>query len=352
LKENKNISLYWKLQLTGWFVTSFYWGYAAFFESNFIWSIGITDLILDVTVGITLTHLYRSFALKNGWHKLGLKVLVPRMAFAVLVLSLLYMVLIICKLYLVRSVFLQDAMISFKEFFKITRLKIFVTGTRLMSVWVLAYHLYHYSRREIETVKENAKLLLTSKEAQMVRLAGQLNPHFFFNSLNNIKFLVSENPEKARRAIDLLSDILRNSLNNNEDILINIKDEISIVADYLELQKMRFEERLEFDVRIAENIYKYKILPLSIQTLVENAIKHGIEQRKYSGFVNVTCTVEGKFIRIIVQNSGTLRSKGIANGIGLKNLNERLLLQYNGKANLQLTETGNETITATLSIPV
>lgn len=351
MKKDTVISFYWKLQLAGWFITSFYWGYAAFFESNFIWSIGIADLILDVIVGITLTHLYRNFALKNGWHKLGLKELVPRMAFAVLLLSMIYMTLISYKLYMARNVFLQYDMISFSDFFKTSRLKLFITGTRLMSVWVLAYHLYHYSRREIETVKENIKLSLAAKEAQMVKLSTQLNPHFFFNSLNNIKFLVSENPKKARRAIDLLSDILRNSLNNTDDKLIHIKDEISLVTDYLELQKMRFEERLEYDIRMEANIDEYKIIPLSIQTLVENAIKHGIEQRKFNGFVNITCNTEDKFIKIFVQNSGTLSSKVITNGIGLKNLKERLLLQYYGKATLQLSETANETITATLSIP-
>ena len=101
-----------------------------------------------------------------------------------------------------------------------------------MSIWVLAYHLYHYSRLELETVKENARLSIMIKEAQLNNLASQLNPHFFFNSLNNIKFLVLGNPTAARRAIDLLSDLLRNSLNNNMGRLISLEQEIELVKTF------------------------------------------------------------------------------------------------------------------------
>lgn len=153
-----------------------------------------------------------------------------------------------------------------------------------MSIWVLAYHLYHYSRLEIETVKENARLLMMIKEAQLNNLSAQLNPHFFFNSLNNIKFLVLENPSSARRAIDLLSELLRNSLNSNVGRLISLNDEIDLVRDYLELEKIRFEERLQIQIEINAAASQYSILPLSIQTLVENAIKHGIERRKNRRF--------------------------------------------------------------------
>ncbi|HEX8015999.1 MAG TPA: histidine kinase [Flavobacterium sp.] len=351
MKIISRISTYWKIQFIGWITTSLYWGVSAFFGGTFIWEIGIADLILDVTIGITLTHIYRNFALTNGWNKLNLKMLVPRIAISVLVLSLLYTFLIVGKLYLVRLVVLKSNPVSFMAFLKSTQLQVFITGTRLMSIWLLAYHLYHYSRLEIETVKENARLTIIMKEAQLNSLSAQLNPHFFFNSLNNIKFLILENPDSARRAIDLLSELLRNSLNNNVVRLIPLNDEINLVKDYLELEKIRFEDRLQTKIETSIDLSQHLILPLSIQSLVENAIKHGIEKRKSGGFITVKVEIENGFLKISVQNSGKISKEIKDSGIGLKNLKERLLLQYNGNASFEIKEINDETILTTIIFP-
>ncbi|WP_394776046.1 sensor histidine kinase [Flavobacterium sp.] len=351
MKIITGISTYWKIQFIGWITASLYWGLSAFLSGNFIWKLGIADLILDIFIGITLTHIYRNFALKKGWNKLNLKRLVPKIALSILILSLLYMFLIVSKLYLVRLLVLKNATVSFITFFKAAQLQVFITGTRLMSIWVLAYHLYHYSRLKIETIKENARLSIIIKEAQLNNLSAQLNPHFFFNSLNNIKFLVLENPDSARRAIDLLSELLRNSLNNNIMRLVSINDEINLVKDYLELEKIRFEERLQIKIETSIDLSKYSILPLSIQTLVENAIKHGIEKRKMGGFIMIKVDEENNFIKISVKNSGNISQEIKTSGIGLNNLKERLLLQYNGNAFFDIKEMEDETVLATILIP-
>lgn len=351
MKIIRRISAYWKIQLIAWFSVSFYWGFSAFFEGNFSWKIGVADLILDVFIGITLTHIYRNFAIRKGWNKLNLKKLVPKIAISVLILSLLYMFLIVSKLYLVRLFILKSTMISWIVFFNSMQLQVFITGTRLMSIWLLAYHLFHYSRLEIEVVKENAQLSLRIKEAQLNNLSAQLNPHFFFNSLNNIKFLVLENPDSARRAIDLLSELLRNSLNSNVGRLVSLHDEINLVSDYLELEKMRFEERLQIKMEINVEVSKHQILPLSIQSLVENAIKHGIEKRKNGGFIMMKIEEESNYINISVQNTGKLSKEIKDSSIGLKNLRERLLLQYNGNAFFEIKESTDETVLATMLLP-
>ncbi|WPO79210.1 sensor histidine kinase [Flavobacterium sp. KACC 22761] len=349
---NRSVSNYWKTQLIGWTSAALYWGLSGFFLSKyFIWEMGLLDFIFDIIIGITLTHLYRNFAIKKGWHKLNLKKLIPRIIVSVLILSLFYTIAIVIKLYLVRLLILKSMTLSFSAFFKSVQLQIFITGTRLMSVWLLAYHLYHYSRLELETVKENARLSLLVKEAQLQNLSTQLNPHFFFNSLNNIKYLIIENPNLARRAIDLLSELLRNSLNNNFVRFISVNDEISLVKDYLELEKMRFEARLTTNIEINSAVSEQLILPLSIQSLVENAIKHGIEKRKAGGFINVKIERENNFIKISVQNSGKLDFDSKNSGIGLTNLKKRLQLQYNGNASFEIKETENETVLATILIP-
>ncbi len=220
-----------------------------------------------------------------------------------------------------------------------------------MSIWVLAYHLYHYAQREINVAKENARLSVVAKEAQLSNLSAQLNPHFFFNSLNNIKSLVIENPESARRAIDLLSDLLRNSLYSKDDKLIPVKEEISVVEDYLELEKMRFEERLQMNIMVEEELSGLLIPPLSIQALVENAVKHGIDKRKEGGLIEIKVEKEGGFLKITVQNPGKLLLEK-QQGLGVQNLKERLLLQFNGKAIFNITGLTDEKVLATILIPV
>ena len=309
------------------------------------------DFIGDVGVCILITHAYRTFAVKKNWQRLSLKPLALRIIPAIFVLGFLFMVLIAAKLYIVRILFIQNMTQPFWEYFETVRLTLFITGVRLMSIWVLAYHLYHYAQREINAVKENARLSIITKEAQINNLSAQLNPHFFFNSLNSIKFLVNEDPEAARRAIDLLSDLLRNSLYGKDNKLVPLHEELNLVKDYLELEKLRFEERLQVYIVVDEKGLQKTIPPLSIQTLVENAIKHGIDKRKEGGFIAVKVEQQDDCLQISVQNSGKLIADS-QSGLGLKNLKERLQLQYNGKATLEITEASGPCVIATLLIPI
>lgn len=309
------------------------------------------DFIGDFTICILITHIYRNFVLRNNWHKLRLKNLVPRIIPMVALLGASFMLLIAAKLYIVRSLSVDAFTLSFWIFFKSIWLTLLVTGLRLMSIWVLAYHLYHYAQREINIARENAQLSIIAREAKWINLSAQLNPHFFFNSLNNIKFLVAENPDAARRAIDLLSDLLRNSLYSKDDRLIQLEEEISLVSDYLELEKMRLEERLVIEIKAEESLSAALIPPLSIQALVENAIKHGIDKTKEGGIINVFVERNNGFIRVNVQNPGMLNGTHEHQGLGLKNLKERLNLQYDGKASLQVSEVPGGKVSATLIIP-
>ena len=351
MKRIPAISTYWKCQLIGWSVASLYWGYTAF-GAHFDLAQGVADFTGDILVGILLTHAYRNFARNRNWHQLSLKSLLPRSIIAIIVLSLLYMIAINAKLYAVRVVFNTHFAVPFTTFFTSGWLVIFITGTRLMSIWVLAYHLYHYAQREINTAKENARLLVIAKEAQLKNLSAQLNPHFFFNSLGNIKFLVTENPESARRAIDLLSDLLRDSLYSNDDRLISLKEELGFVTDYLELQKLRFEERLQVAIDTTEELATIAIPRFSIQALVENAVKHGIERSKEGGIIGVMTQRQNGCLTISVRNPGRLNDALSSTGLGIKNLTERLQLQYNGKATIRLEAIANETVLATITIPV
>jgi len=281
--------------------------------------------------------------------ELNLKQLLPLTIAAVLVLAGLYVFLVMVKLYWIRVWLYTDFHTSFRGYFTNGWLTIFITGTRLMAIWILAYHLYHYSQLQIRMARENARLSIIAKEAQLNNLSAQLNPHFFFNALNNIKFLVEDNPKSARRAIDLLSDLLRHSLSNSNELLIQLKEEMGLVMDYLELEKLRFEERLQIAINMEDPQTAILIPPLSIQALVENGIKHGIDKRKEGGFIHLKITSCNNTLFINVDNSGRLNGSN-HKGVGLRNLKERLQLQFPGNSAFTLEQSTSDTVSATIKI--
>ena len=350
LSPKINISLYWKCQLIGWSVAALYWEYRGFTRStHFSWLLAALQFISDVVIYILLTHLYRTFALRHNFQNLNLGQLLKRIIPGAVVMGVAYTLATTVKLYLFQLWFFQSPVQAYADFFKQNAEAIFIGGTRLMSIWLLAYHMYHYAQREIRTSKENARLAIISREAQLSNLSAQLNPHFLFNSLNNIKALVIDNPKSARRAIDLLSDLLRTSLYSGEVMQISLQDEINLVKDYLELEKLRFEERLQFVINVDDDLAAIQIPRLSIQTLVENGIKHGIAKRKDGGLITICAARTSGLVKITVQNPGLLES-GV-DGVGLKNLRERLALEYKGRATFAITGELQDVVLATISIP-
>ena len=348
--NNKSNSLYWKCQIVGWGTVSIYWAYVVFFRDDYGYFFTLANYVLDIAIGILLTHGYRFFALKLNWNSHSLRRLFLKITPSIILLAALYMLLANLKWHYYWLIFGGrdvDLLESLKYWDPV-----FITGLRLMSIWILAYHLYHYYQKEIETAKQNAELAIIAKQAQLDNLSVQLNPHFLFNSLNSIKSLVIENPKIARRAIDLLSDILRSSLYEKDASFITIKNELGLVKDYIELEKVRFEERLNIDIVMDHALENYMVLPLSIQLLVENAIKHGIDKRKNGGSIHLSIIEKEGNIQIIVQNPGKLVDKAPENGIGLKNLTKRLLIQYNGEASFTLENETENRVTATLIIPI
>jgi len=356
LNLNNKISkslLYWLCQLTGWCLVSLFWLYIALFRDDFKMSHAIINFFFDIAICIAITHAYRTLAIRRKWNELGLKKLIWKVIPALLLLSVVFMLLMNLKMS-AYIYFVNSQSDSISKFFVWNPLfvwnPVLITGLRHMTIWLLAYHLYHYYQKEVDTTRENAQLSIIAKQAQLDNLSAQLNPHFLFNSLNSIKSLVIENPNVARRAIDLLSDLLRSSLYEKDKDLITIKDELALVKDYIDLEKLRFEERLQLKTNIDDEVINYKIPTLSIQLLVENAIKHGIDLKVGGGIIYLKIKKKDSNIHITVENPGVInQNKSV--GLGLENLKKRLEIQYKGKANFSLTETENDRVSAEILIP-
>ncbi|HPG06537.1 MAG TPA: histidine kinase [Saprospiraceae bacterium] len=348
--NNNVISLYWICQLTGWGTVSLYWAYTVYTRDNYGLFFTLLNYVLDIAIGVTLTHLYRYVAKRLNWNTLNLGSLAVRIIPSIILLAVAYMLLANLKWHYYWTIIGNKDFIFWQSL--ITWDPVLITGLRLMAIWILAYHLYHYHLNSLETTRQNAELLVVAKQAQLDNLATQLNPHFLFNSLNSIKSLIIENPNMARRAVVLLSDILRTSLYEKDAPFITIKEELILVKDYIELEKIRFEERLNVSVDLDPDLENCLILPLSIQLLVENGIKHGIDKRVDGGRLTLSIAQKSASIEIIVQNPGKILTYNSEAGIGLKNLTKRLELHYPDQASFELLNTDNDQVKATLIIPI
>jgi two-component system, LytTR family, sensor histidine kinase AlgZ len=348
LSTNIKISLYWKCQFIGWSVAALYWSFVGWTGGSFNPWLAVLQFVTDVLLCVWITNLYRNFVQRRRWSDLPLNLLVKRIVPAILVMGILYTVVTVLKVYIIRVLFINLAPQSLVEFFKLNGTAIFVGGIRLMSIWLLAYHFYQHSQRE-------NRLALSFKEAQLNNLHAQLNPHFLFNSLNTIKSLVAVDPRSARRGIDLLSELLRSGLYQRQSMLTNLGSEMNLVKDYLELEKMRMEERLQYriDMDDTDEILISTAIPrMSVQTLAENAVKHGISGQKEGGLIHIKIVQQDNWLQIRVCNPGSLKHSNDQPGIGLQNLKERISMIYQTKATFELSGNNDGLVCAELNFPL
>lgn len=189
------------------------------------------------------------------------------------------------------------------------------------------------------------------KESQLNTLKGQINPHFMFNSLNNIRGLMLEDVDRARNMLTSLSETLRYSLTKSDVNAIALEDELEMVENYIEISKIQFEDRLQFETNIDKASLNTQIPPMIIQMLIENAIKHGISNLKNGGKVSLTTKINDSQLLIEVANTGALRPSEDSTQLGLKNIKQRLYLLYGEAAIFNLNEIENQVV-ATIKIPL
>jgi LytS/YehU family sensor histidine kinase len=204
--------------------------------------------------------------------------------------------------------------------------------------WNAIYSAVHHSRRTRRAELEKLQTEVVAREAELSALHGQVNPHFLFNSLNSLRALIYEDPARADRMVTELANVLRYSLTSGRARTVPLCEELDAVSDYLALERIRFEERLKVTVDVPEALDTASIPPMLLQTLVENAIKHGIEQQREPGEVRITAAQFGDSIQLEVRNTGHLRSNSNGTGIGLGNARERLRLLYGDGTSLELRE--------------
>ena len=307
-------------------------------------------LVLSCGIGVMITH-----AMRYNIH--GLKVLDKPLKVQIFYLIVLTFVFAILFGVLMEAV---DYLIGYnpEKLQKYTKLqRLFFSSFNamwLLLVWNMIYYIYHYvetnRRQELDTFRLEA----TVKELELKTIKAHINPHFIFNALNSIRALVDENPERARTAITELSNILRSSMQAEKMETVPLLQELDIVKDYLALEHMRFEERLKIEMDIDEDTLNQPVPPMMLQTLVENAIKHGISKQVNGGFVKIISNFKGNHHELIVLNSGTLNGyiSNSKDGFGIKSTQDRLNLLYQGKANFQIRDINGGMVESKIIMPL
>lgn len=275
--------------------------------------------------GILLTTLYRYYLKSRSLNLLNFKVTLKYIFIGTVVLTSLFLLVITVVLLIIHDGRLITVLELVGNFF--------IFGVLLL-IWNSIYFMIHYLHLWKDAESEKWKLVASMKEAQLGNLKSQINPHFIFNAINNIRALITENPDKAKDMLLNFSDLFRYSLVNSDQSLVSLRDEIEIVEKYFELLSIQFEEKLKYKITVDENLLDKEVPPMMIQLLAENAVKHGISELEEGGLVEVSVLSSDDLIHLAVKNTGRLDGQESLQeklGVGLQNIRQRLQLLY-GKA--------------------
>ena len=222
---------------------------------------------------------------------------------------------------------------------------------------------YFYTREqqlradnELEVAKrrqaDQEKVVVLS---QLKQLQSQIEPHFLFNTLATINVLIESDSAKAKLMLEKLTDLLRVTLKNSRTEQSNIAQEVDLLDAYLNIQKIRLDERLTFSIETNDISEQQVIPPFLIQPLVENALTHGIEPKAAGGEVNIRIVQQDDQMKIEVSDSGVgLKTPSIAagHGVGLSNIRQRIETLYGDKASLTIIEQATGGVVSTILLPL
>jgi hypothetical protein len=314
-------------------------------------------LCMVMLMGLLLTHMVRPLVQRWNWKQLGWAALLSRVAGLSFLMSILWSVAGYGYIYVV----LQCPWTSrFGPVFVLSAS--IVNGTLMFIGWFCVYFAYHAFERMQNMQVEQLRLAASVKEAELRALKSQVNPHFLFNSLNSLRALIEEDAPKAREAVTRLANMLRYSLQSGQLETVPFEDELHIVEDYLALEQIRHENRLQVRWDIADSVVAgaLPVPPMLLQTLVENAVKYGIGTRREGGELCISARIDGAALNIRVTNPGELTAPtnasaakaGSSTGVGLRNASERLKLLFGDRASLRLLSEPAGCVTADVLIPL
>jgi sensor histidine kinase YesM len=210
------------------------------------------------------------------------------------------------------------------------------------------------SQTEAQLQEEKIKRLTLEKrtvETHLKLLQAQIEPHFLFNTLSNILSLVESDPVKGKAMLEDLTRYLRSSLSRTRDRMTTLGQELDLVRAYLDIYKVRMGERLRYTIEVPDRLKEVPFPPMLVQPLVENAVKHGLEQKVEGGEILVRVEEDTASYRLVVADTGFGLLEDSVAGVGLANVRERLEALYDGKGKLILEDNQPSGLKVTMEIP-
>lgn len=328
---------YWILQLTGWLCI------LLFVLATYSWALHMKGVALtsvwSAGTGLLLSHAWRWFFKRRGWH--APRIRWQMFAVPALVLSPLQAACVTLGIKLIQNS--SPANYSFLPMALIFWALVFVS-------WTVFYLMVNAIGRAARFEAETLRLEVSAKDAELRALQAQVNPHFFFNSLNSVRGLIYEDRDAAAQMIDQLASLMRYALQSGQSDTVPLAAELEAVKAYLAIEQIRFEERLRASLHIEAGVESVRVPPMSLQTLVENAVKYGVESSVTGSDITISARREAGCVLIEIANTGALRQFSDSTQMGLNNARKRLSLTVGGGARLDLAEAGGW-VRATLTLP-
>jgi LytS/YehU family sensor histidine kinase len=225
-----------------------------------------------------------------------------------------------------------------------------IVGLVLSTIGELRTTIEEKERALAEREVSEARLRQATSDAELAALQARINPHFLFNTLNSIAALIREDPAKAEAVTVQLAALFRYALQAPRLGLVSLEEELRVVREYLEIEQVRLGPRLRYELDVPPELLAERVPPLSLQPLVENAIRHGISTQIDGGVVRVRGTRSDGWVRLTVLNTGR-GTPDPGTGEGLDNVRRRLRATFGPESDVSLTERGGDT-EACLAFPV
>lgn len=343
--------MYWGMQLLGWGTFTLSILFFNYLSNNLITSTELIYSLLIFILGVSFSHFIRFVFKLYDWHRSGITAILHKVAILSAIIGGFH-VTVLYALSIVLGTALVESFTTANFFGQSATL-----GT-IYFVWGILYFTVYFFRNfkkeEIKNLTQQSKM----KEIQLNKFKSQLNPHFIFNSMNGLRSLIDEDTAKAKEGITQLSNILRHTLTIDKKQLIYLDEELKLVRDYLNLEKIRLEERLFFYIEDSDHIKNYQIPPMLLQTLVENAIKHGVSQLMKGGELSLKFFDNGEELDIEILNCGQYNPSAKKNiieenssGYGIENTRQRLSFIFGGKASFSISNLNDHKVLTRIKIP-
>lgn len=339
-------TLYWRCQVIGWSMLAAINFLVQMLRPNANWIEQVAANLGLILLGIGCTHglrfVYRSLRIVD--------LSIRSMILPLFGLSLITTIIMIVVMFGILALTVAKP----AEIFSTNMLIGNVLGVYpLHIIWSSFYLGSQYLRRWRQSEVDKLALENALKDAQLNTLIGQINPHFMFNALNNIRGLMLEDVNRARDSLTLLAKVLRYGLTAPQQSLVSLQEELTTVNDFIALASIQYEQRLQWQQQIDIEPDGFQIPPMMIQMLVENAIKHGIALEKNGGTLKLHIFHQPQFLCIELSNTGNLTSNAdpqFSTKLGLANISQRLKLLYNSHAHFSLQQQG-DTVVARIQLP-